>query len=99
MKLSILLPLVLISAATARAEIRSEPVDYKQGETSFQGILYYDDKISAKRPVVLIVHEWWGLNDYAKSRAEQIAKLGYVGFAVDMYGKGVRAANVEEASK
>jgi len=98
-KSSIFFGLLLLAAAGARAEIRSEPIDYKQGDANFQGILYYDDKISAKRPVVLVVHEWWGLNDYAKSRAEQIARLGYIGFAVDMYGKGVRAANVDEAGK
>ncbi len=72
--------------SVAVADIRSEAISYEHGDDKLTGYLYWDDTIEGKRPGVLVVHEWWGLNDYAKSRAEQLAGLGYVAFAVDMYG-------------
>jgi dienelactone hydrolase len=90
---------VLILTAFTRAELKTELVDYKDGDTTLQGYLAYDDKIDGKKPGILIVHEWWGLNDYPKSRAEQLAKMGYVAFALDMYGKGVSAGTPQEAGK
>jgi dienelactone hydrolase len=90
----------LLLTASLSAEVKHEVVDYKQGETALQGHLYYDDKpIAGQRPAVIVVHEWFGLNDYAKRRAQQLAELGYVAFAADIYGKGVMAKNVEEAGK
>lgn len=80
-------------------EIHTEAVDYKHGEVELQGFLAYDKSVKGKRPGVLIVHEWKGLGDYAKERAKQIARLGYVAFAVDMYGKGVFAKDHAEAGK
>jgi dienelactone hydrolase len=71
---------------SALAELKTETVEYEQGGTTLKGYLAYDDSITEKRPGVLVVHEWWGLNDYAKQRAEMIAELGYVAFAPDMYG-------------
>lgn len=75
-----------LSLSTATAEVRSAPVAYKDGDDNLTGYLYWNAAVEGKRPGVLVVHEWWGLNDYAKSRAEQLAELGYVAFAVDMYG-------------
>ncbi|HEX6985833.1 MAG TPA: dienelactone hydrolase family protein, partial [Planctomycetaceae bacterium] len=75
-------------AMTARGELKTEEVRYSHGGTEFVGYLAYDDRFEGERPGVLVVHEWWGLNDYAKKRAEQLAGLGYVAFAADMYGGG-----------
>src|SRR5436190_5934240 len=72
----------------ARAEIKTQTVEYKDGDTTLKGYLAYDDAAQGKRPGVVVVPEWWGLNDYPKSRAEQLAKLGYVAFAADIYGEG-----------
>lgn len=79
------------------AAVKSEPVTYKQGETTLKGHLAYDDAVTGKRPGVLVVHEWWGLNDYARQRAEALAKEGYVALAVDMYGEGKSTVHPEEA--
>ncbi len=70
----------------ALAEIRTEAVRYQDGDQVLNGFIAYDDAITGQRPGVLVVHEWWGLNDYAKRRAEMLAGLGYVAFAADMYG-------------
>ena len=78
-----------------RAELKTQVVEYKQGETTLEGYLAYDDSVKEKRPGVLVVHEWNGLGNYAKHRAEQVAKLGYVAFAADIYGKGVRPDSFE----
>ena len=75
-----------LSATTVIAEVRSAPVAYRDGGENLTGYLYWNDAVEGERPGVLVVHEWWGLNDYARSRAEQLAELGYVAFAVDMYG-------------
>lgn len=89
---------VLIMTATVSAAIKTEIVEYKHGEVVLQGFLAYDDASSEKRPGVLVVHEWMGINDYARKRAEQLASLGYVAFALDMYGKDVKVTNAQEAS-
>jgi dienelactone hydrolase len=80
-------------------EVTGQAVQYKHGDKVLEGYLAYDKKVSGKRPVVLVVHEWRGLNDYARKRAEQLAQLGYLAFAIDMYGKGVLAKDHEEAAK
>lgn len=90
---------VLISASNLNAKIVTQTVDYKQGGTVLEGFIAYDDELKGKRPGVIIVHQWMGLKDYEKMRAEQIAGLGYVAFAVDIYGKGIRPANREDAAK
>ena len=82
----------------ARAAIKTQLIEYKQGDTTLEGYLAYDDSIQGKRPGVLIVHEWDGLGDYAKMRADMVAKLGYVAFAADIYGKGVRPKNAQESA-
>jgi dienelactone hydrolase len=69
------------------------------GDSLLNGYLVLDYSVRSKRPGVLIVHEWWGLNDFAKKRADELARMGYVAFAVDMYGKGIRTADPEEAGR
>lgn len=89
---------VLLASCTARAAVKTEIVKYKSGDTEFVGFVAYDDA-PGKRPGVLVAPEWWGLNDYAKSRARQLAEMGYVAFAIDPYGGGKVAADAAEAGK
>jgi dienelactone hydrolase len=79
--------------------IIGEPVMYKAGELTMQGYLAYDDSITGKRPGILVVHEWWGLNEYARQRVRMLAGLGYTAFAVDMYGEGKEATHPDDAGK
>lgn len=90
--------LLLFAAATAGAEVKTGIVEYRHGDAVLEGYLAYDDAIPGKRPGVLVVHEWMGHNPYVRKRAEQLARLGYVAFALDMYGKGVRAKDAKEAA-
>jgi dienelactone hydrolase len=76
------------SAVENTADIKEEPVTYSVDGKNFNGYVTYDSKQQGKRPAVLVVHEWWGLNDYPRSRAKQLAQLGYIAMAVDMYGDG-----------
>ncbi|MEQ1484557.1 dienelactone hydrolase family protein [Methyloglobulus sp.] len=82
-----------------KAEIRSEAVKYQIDGQPFQGYLSFDDAVVGKRLGVLVVHEWWGHNAYARKRAEQLAKLGYVAFALDMYGAGKVADHPKDAQQ
>jgi dienelactone hydrolase len=79
------------------AAIKTQIVEYKEGDATLEGFLAYDDSILNNRPGILIVHQWKGLGDYEKKRAEMLAKLGYVAFAADIYGKGVRPSSMQEA--
>ena len=79
--------------------IKMEAVSYSSDSAALTGYVAYDSNLTAKLPVVLIVHEWWGLNDYVKSRAKQLAELGYLAMAVDMYGNGKMGNNPDEAGK
>jgi dienelactone hydrolase len=102
MRHSIILSLLVICSGTfamgARAAIKTQEIDYKDGDVALQGFLAYDDA-KASAPGVLIIHEWWGHNEYGRRRATQLAQLGYVAFALDMYGKGLTAKTAEEAGK
>ena len=89
---------VLLGGTAAFAGLKTEVIDYKHGDTALEGYLAYDDSTAGKRPGVLVCHEWWGQNDYARKRAEQLAALGYVAFALDMYGEGVQAKDPKEAA-
>jgi dienelactone hydrolase len=80
-----------------QAEIKTETVEYKHGETVLEGVHVYDDSAQGKRPGVLIVHQWKGLGPYEKERGQMLAKLGYNVFAVDIYGQGVRPNNPKDA--
>ncbi len=90
---------VLLIASHVAAEIRTETVEYRDGDEVMEGFVAWDDSTDARRPGVLVIHEWYGLNDYARLRTRQLARLGYVAFAADMYGKGRRATNAKEAAE
>lgn len=97
MKRGLFLGVLLFAALASRAEVKFETIEYKAGETTCEGMLVWDDKLSARRPGVLIAHQWKGLTDYEKKRAEMLAQLGYAVFCADVYGKGVRATNPKDA--
>jgi dienelactone hydrolase len=98
MKIFLTTLLTLGCVVAARAQLHTEAVDYKDGDTTLEGFLAYDDSIiKGKRPGVLIVHQWKGLGDYEKKRATMLAKLGYNVFAVDIYGKGIRPQDPKSA--
>ncbi len=78
--------------------IKTETVSYGSDTAMMNGFVAYDSGSTDKRPVVMIVHEWWGLTDYVKQRARQLAELGYVAFAVDMYGNGKTVDNPTDAN-
>ena len=86
-------------AEVKKPVVKSESVSYKSDTLTMNGYVAYDETDSSKRPVVLIVPEWWGLNEYAKRRARMLAELGYVAMAVDFYGNGAQADNPEQAGK
>ncbi len=91
--------LAVAAAAPAHASIKTRAVEYKDGDVVLQGWAAWEDGFKDVRPGILVVHEWWGHGPYARKRAEQLAKLGYTAFALDMYGKGVLAKDHEEAGK
>src|SRR5262245_43686892 len=90
--------LIMMASLSAKAEIVSKPVEYKEGATVLEGLAVYDTSFNGKRPAVLVVHQWKGLGNYEKKRAEMLAKLGYNVFAVDIYGKGIRPATPQAAA-
>jgi len=85
--------------ATLQAALVRQPLEYFYETQKLIGYLVYDDSVSGPRPGVLVFPEWWGLNDNMKQRAEQLAQLGYVAFAADMYGDGQIAADAKMAAK
>jgi dienelactone hydrolase len=91
--------LLLYWNTEALSAIVGEPVIYNAGDITMQGYWAYDDGISEKRPGVLVVHEWWGHNEYSRERARMLAQLGYTALAVDMYGDGKQADHPDEAGK
>lgn len=88
---------IMAADSGVRAAVQTKAVEYKDGDVVLEGFLAWDDAVKGKAPGVLAVHEWYGLNDYAKGRAKQLAEMGYAAFAVDMYGKGVLAKTPDEA--
>lgn len=88
-----------VLAAPASAEVKTRVVDYTVGGVALQGLVAWDDAVSGKRPGVLVVHEWWGHNEHARTAARRLAEAGYVGFALDMYGKGKIAKHPDDAMK
>jgi dienelactone hydrolase len=79
---------ILFLSNPAFSKLHKETINYKDGEVALKGYLFWEDSFEGKRPGIMVVHEWWGLNDYATLRAEMLAELGYVAFAADMYGDG-----------
>src|ERR1043166_832110 len=94
----LLLISLLTMAINARAGIIFKPIEYKHGETLLEGLSVHDDSLAGKRPAVLVVHQWMGLGEYEKKRAEMLAKLGFNVFAVDIYGKGIRPQTPQAAA-
>jgi dienelactone hydrolase len=78
---------------------KEDNVTYSGDNVTMNGYVVYDESKEGARPAVLVIHEWWGLNDYTKRRAKQLADLGYIAMAVDMYGNGKTADNPDSAGK
>lgn len=95
---SLFLSLLLGCSTLAHAQIQTEEIPYTAADgTRLVGYLAWDDAVQGPRPGVLVVHEWWGLNDYAKRRARDLAALGYSALAIDMYGEGKNTGHPEDA--
>lgn len=99
MRYAIALLLLLSLATGGSAAVRTEHVTYRHGDTVLEGYLAWNDAAEGARPGVLVVHEWWGRNAYVEWRARQIANLGYVALAVDMYGKGIVTEDAARAGE
>ena len=83
--------------ANANAAIREEAVTYTDGETTMKGFVVYDDAIEAKRPGIVMVHEWWGITPHVHNEAQKFAQQGYTAFIADMYGDAKTADNPKDA--
>lgn len=91
--------LFALSIGAAQAAIVAKELDYVVDGVTMQGYLAYDDAIKGQRPGVLVVHEWWGHDDYARKRARMLAELGYTALALDMYGEGKHVHHPNDANK
>ncbi len=100
MKIPVFVAMAMLGlTGIAETKMITKTVEYRQADTVLEGYLAYDDSVSGKRPGVLVVHEWNGLGDYVKNRAQQLARLGYVAFCADIYGKGIRPETAEASAK
>ncbi len=103
----ILLGLLIASGCSEKKENGTNPdsslvikkINYSADGTTLKGFIAYDSNNTGKRPGIIVVHEWWGLNQYLMDRAEKLAKLGYIALAVDMYGNGKNTENPDSAGK
>ena len=91
--------LALLCPSAARGEVRIEQVEYRDGPVVLHGWVAFDDATQDVRPAVLVIPEWWGLTDYPKHRATQLAQMGYVAFAADMYGDGKTTDDPRQAGQ
>lgn len=98
-KILLLVGLLLVSVSAAHAAVQGKEVTYTVGETTLKGYLAYDDAAKEARPGILVVHEWWGHNEYARKRARMFAERGYTALALDMYGDGKQAHHPDDAGK
>jgi len=90
----------LMQGVPAVAEIRTRNVEYRDGDLVLEGFVAWDsERMEQKSPGILVVHQWMGLTDYERQRCKQLAQLGYIAFALDIYGKGVRPENAQAAGK
>ncbi len=94
-----MLSVVLLSPGILEAKIVTGEAVYKYDEAEYLGYIAFDDSLKYPRPGVLVVHEWWGQNDYARLRTRKLARLGYVAFALDMYGQGRKTEHPEQAKE
>lgn len=98
-RLALMVLMMILFGTNVQAKIVSKNVSYQHDGIELEGYLAYEDSFKGKQPAVLIVHEWWGLNDYARKRAEQLAAMGYIAFALDMYGKGKVTRHPKQAAE
>ncbi|MGD9038096.1 MAG: dienelactone hydrolase family protein [Desulfobacteraceae bacterium] len=98
-RLALVFLILLLGATNLQAGVVTKNITYQHDGVQLEGYMAYDDSVKGKVPAVLIVHEWWGLNDYARKRAEQLAAMGYVAFALDMYGKGKVTQHPKQAGE
>ena len=89
----------LCNTFSAYAAVVEQAVPFEYSGTQYTGYLYFDDAVKEKRPGVLVVHEWWGLNDYTKSKAKELVGEGYVAFAMDMYGENKVTSHPAQAKE
>ena len=82
-----------------KVTVKKDSVQYSSGPVNMNGYVAYNTSDETRKPVILIVHEWWGLNEYTKMRADQLADMGYLAMAVDLYGDGLQADDPEAAGK
>src|SRR5438094_5357226 len=87
----------LAQAPGMHSRVQTREVEYRQGSTVLKGFIAWSDSVHGKRPGVLVVHEWWGLNEHARNQARRLAEAGYVGFAIDMYGNGKTTTHPQDA--
>ena len=99
MKTLLLIVASVLVSASAYAAVQGREVSYSADGTTLKGYIAYDDAIQGKRPGILVVHEWWGLNDYSRKRARMFAEQGYTAMALDMYGDGKQATHPDDAQK
>lgn len=99
MKSFLLFAALMLIVSASHAAIQEREVTYSANGTTLNGYIAYDDVIKGKRPGILVVHEWWGHNDYARRRAHMLAEQGYTALAVDMYGDGKQAHHPDDAKK
>jgi dienelactone hydrolase len=90
---------LMLAAAVSQAAVVGKEVSYSADGTTLKGFLAYDSAVKGKRPGILVVHEWWGLNNYARKRARMLAEQGYTALALDMYGNGKQAHHPDDAQK
>ena len=93
------LAIVFCSVSSVSARVSGREVEYRVGDTVLKGYLAQNTVLKGKNPAVLVVHEWWGHNEYARKRARMLAEMGYVALAVDMYGDGKTAQHPDDAGK
>ena len=96
-RVGIALAAAALTQLPPRARVQTREIEYRQGDTVLKGFIAWDDAVQGKRPGVLVVHEWWGLNDHAKNQARRLAEAGYVGLALDMYGDGKVTTHPQDA--
>ena len=97
--LILVLTVGIVTTTYVGAEIISKPVPYESEGFQLEGYLAYNDSVKEKRPGILVVHEWWGLNDSVRKRVDELASMGYVAFALDLYGKGKTTTDLKKATK
>lgn len=93
------LQILVFGVSASHANVIGRQVEYRSGDSVFRGFMAVDTAVKSTRPAVLVVHEWWGQNEYARKRAMMLAESGYVALAVDMYGEGKVARNPDEAAR